>query len=189
MGDRIISFEIQYWTLKGLLKDEMTSKNLVSTMNGKRVHIWNCKDCMKAWQKLHTPKQVMKHRIWLHASVTHSTRWAWPPVDSGDTNTSIQWSTTLCHQVVFACAFGAVSTTRGVACFSTMKTCGNYPLPSAHQLGAMDFQNNISITLFEVHLGMLACKSRAIHLHNNLMHDTLNIVFVLVCNATTRTYV
>ena len=91
-------------------------------MNGKRVHIWNCKDCLKNWQKLHTHKKVMKHRIWLHASVTHSTRWAWPPVDWGDTNTSIQWSTTLCHQVVFACAFGAVSTTQGEAYCSNKKT-------------------------------------------------------------------
>ena len=45
-----------------------------------------------------------------------STRWAWPPVDWGNTNTSIRLSTTSCHQVVFACAFGAVSTTRGEAC-------------------------------------------------------------------------
>ena len=29
-------------------------------MNGKRVHIWNCKDCLKNWQKLHTHKKVMK---------------------------------------------------------------------------------------------------------------------------------
>ena len=82
----------------------------------------------------------MKHRIWLHASVTHSTRWAWPPVDWGDTNTSIQWSTTLCHQVVFACAFGAVSTTRGEACCSNMKTEASIILLSAHTLGLWTFK-------------------------------------------------
>ena len=112
-------------------------------MNGKRVHIWNCKDCLKAWQKLHTPKQAMKHRIWLHASVTHSTRWAWPPVHWGDTNTSIQWSTTLCHQVVFACAFGAVSTTQGEASCSNMETGASIILLSAYSLRTMDLTNNI----------------------------------------------
>ena len=155
-------------------------------MNGKRVHIWNCKDCLKAWQKLHTPKQVMKHRIWLHASVTHSTRWAWPPIDWEDTNTSIQWSTTLCHQVVFACAFGAVSTTRGEACFSTMKTWGNYCVAFSTSPWGYGFQNNISITLFEVHLSW-ACWP-ASHMQYIYM---FNVVFVLVfkCfHVTTRRY-
>ena len=147
-------------------------------MNGKRVHIWNCKDCLKAWQKLHTPKQVMKHRIWLHASVAHSTRWAWPPADWWDTNTSIQWSTTLCHQVVFACAFGAVSTTRGEACFSTMKTWGNYRIAFSTSPWGYGFQNNISITLFEVHLSW-ACWP-ASHMQYIYM---FNVVFVLVLNV------
>ena len=56
-------------------------------------------------------------------------------------------------------------------------------LLSAHPVGAMDFQNNISIVLFEVHLSMMACKSRAIR----LQHDMFHIVFDLVCDAT-RTY-
>ena len=133
-------------------------------MNGKRVRIWNCKDCMKAWQKLHTSKQVMKHRIWLHASVTHSTRWAWPLVDWGHTNTSIQWSTTLCHQVVFACAFGAVSTTQGEARYSNMETGAFVVLLSAYPLRIMDSITNNSTGLFKGHLSIMACKSYAITL-------------------------
>ena len=122
------------------------------------------KTCLKAWQKLHTPKQVMKHRIWLHASVTHSTRWAWPPIDWEDTNTSIQWSTTLCHQVVFACAFGAVSTTQGEASCSNMQTGASIILLSAFTLRTIDLINNTSMRLFEGHLSVLACKSYAIQL-------------------------
>ena len=97
-----------------------------------------------------------------------STRWAWPPVDRGDSNTSVQWSTVACHQVVFACAFGAVSTTPGETCCSNMKTGATIILLSAHLLGAMNFENKISIGLIEVNLSMMACKS---HVH---MHDIRN---------------
>ena len=97
-----------------------------------------------------------------------STRWAWPPVDRGDSNTSVQWSTVACHQVVFACAFGAVSTTPGETCCSNMKTGATIILLSAHLLGAMNFENKISLGLIEVHLSMMACKS---HVD---MHDIRN---------------
>ena len=97
-----------------------------------------------------------------------STGWAWPPVDRGDSNTSVQWSTVACHQVVFACAFGAVSTTPGETCCSNMKTGATIILLSAHLLGAMNFENKISLGLIEVHLSMMACKS---HVH---MHDIRN---------------
>ena len=113
----------------------------------------------------------MKHRIWLHASVTHSTRWAWPPVHWGDTNTSIQWS---CHQVVFACAFGAVSTTQREASCSNMETGASIILISAYPLRTMDLTNNISTGLFEGHLSIMACKSRAIcvciHIYITLLY-------------------
>ena len=65
-----------------------------------------------------------------------------------------------------------------------MRIVATMILLSAHPVGAMDFQNNISIVLFEVHLSMMACKSRAIH----LQHDMCNIIFDLVVDATTRTY-
>ena len=96
-----------------------------------------------------------------------STRWAWPPVDEGNTNTSTQWSTTSCHQVVFACAFGAVSTTRREACFSTMKTWGNYCI--AFSTSPWDYgfskQYGNCIVWSPPGLSMLACKSHAMHLH------------------------
>ena len=91
-----------------------------------------------------------------------STGWSWPPVDRGDSNTSVQWSTVACHQVVFACAFGAVSTTLGETCCSNMKTRATVILLSAHLLGAMNLENKISLGLTEVHLNMMACKS---HVH------------------------
>ena len=119
-----------------------------------------------------------------------STRWAWPPVDEGNTNTSTQWSTMSCHQVVFACAFGAVSTTRGEACFSTMKTWGNYRIAFSTSPWGYGLQNHISITLFEVHLSWAcwpASHMQYIYMRMMLLH-ILNIAFVLVSNATTRTY-
>ena len=145
--------------------------NLVSTMNGKRVQAWDWKDCSQNWHRPHTYAQILNTEsdsMPKERQKLDSTRWAWPPVDRGDSNTSVQWSTVACHQVVFACAFGAVSTTPGEACCSNMKTGATIILLSAHLLGAMTLENNNSIGLIEVHLSMMACKS---HVH---MHDTRN---------------
>ena len=68
--------------------------------------------------------------------------------------------------MVFACAFGAVSTTSGEACCSNMKNGATIVLLQAHLLGAMNFANKISLGLIEVHLNMVACKS-----HVHIMHD------------------
>ena len=38
-------------------------RNLVSTMNGKRVQAWHRKDCLQNWHRLDTYKQIMKHRV------------------------------------------------------------------------------------------------------------------------------